>query len=288
MDLKRLSNSGWLYRAVLATWIAGAIIVMFLLSKIDSIINVEMYKHGLQFSSDWANPYWTYLNLNYVALGVPVALSLFVIALGFVQRSRMVFGRIAGRLPRSRLEMFTSWIKKVGGSVAGRLVRSRPRGFISGIRKVFGRISARLAKSRPKELVPRIGRVSEKVAGRLARSRSKESTPKIKKVVEKVAAPQPVLPVPQPVASQEQRRPESSWTTSTTSDVAEKLGPAHTSCPSCGKTFGRPMVMLDFEGGKSRLVNVCPYCGHVLGFAENGESSGVDVQVADLDEELKH
>ncbi len=36
-------------------------------------------------------------------------------------------------------------------------------------------------------------------------------------------------------------------------------------CPSCKKTFTQPLVMLDFEGGKSKLVNVCPYCNQVLG-----------------------
>jgi uncharacterized Zn-finger protein len=37
------------------------------------------------------------------------------------------------------------------------------------------------------------------------------------------------------------------------------------SCPSCGKVFSRPLIMLDFSGGKTRLVNICPYCNHKLG-----------------------
>jgi uncharacterized Zn-finger protein len=40
------------------------------------------------------------------------------------------------------------------------------------------------------------------------------------------------------------------------------------SCPKCKRVFGRPLVMLDFSGGKTRFVNVCPYCNHVLGTAE--------------------
>ena len=36
------------------------------------------------------------------------------------------------------------------------------------------------------------------------------------------------------------------------------------SCPSCKKTFSRPMVMLDFENGKPKLVNTCPYCNAKL------------------------
>jgi uncharacterized Zn-finger protein len=36
------------------------------------------------------------------------------------------------------------------------------------------------------------------------------------------------------------------------------------SCPSCKKVFSKPLVMLDFPGGKAKLVNVCPYCNTVL------------------------
>ena len=48
------------------------------------------------------------------------------------------------------------------------------------------------------------------------------------------------------------------------------------SCPECKKVFGRALVMLDFRSGTNRMVSVCPYCNHVLGFqadekAENDE-----------------
>jgi DNA-directed RNA polymerase subunit RPC12/RpoP len=39
------------------------------------------------------------------------------------------------------------------------------------------------------------------------------------------------------------------------------------SCPKCKKLFGTPLNMLDFSSGKAQLVNVCPYCNHVLGDA---------------------
>jgi hypothetical protein len=51
-------------------------------------------------------------------------------------------------------------------------------------------------------------------------------------------------------------------------------------CPKCHKVFGKPLSMLDFSMGKTRLVNVCPYCNHVLGDAEREEKD--DVQVVDL------
>ena len=56
------------------------------------------------------------------------------------------------------------------------------------------------------------------------------------------------------------------------------------SCPKCRRVFSKPLVMLDFSGGKTRLVNVCPYCNHVLN-REGGEAEKEDVGVVDLDEE---
>ena len=55
-------------------------------------------------------------------------------------------------------------------------------------------------------------------------------------------------------------------------------------CPKCHKVFGKPLSMLDFSGGKTRLVNVCPYCNHVLGDAD--DSSSDDIRVADTEEEV--
>jgi uncharacterized Zn-finger protein len=40
------------------------------------------------------------------------------------------------------------------------------------------------------------------------------------------------------------------------------------SCSACHKVVSKPLVMLDFSGGKARLVNVCPYCNAILATAE--------------------
>jgi DNA-directed RNA polymerase subunit RPC12/RpoP len=60
------------------------------------------------------------------------------------------------------------------------------------------------------------------------------------------------------------------------------------SCPNCKKAFRRPIVMLNFEAGKNRLVNVCPYCSHVLGNAEDEETAKIGFQIADADKKLTH
>jgi len=58
------------------------------------------------------------------------------------------------------------------------------------------------------------------------------------------------------------------------------------SCPNCNKVFTRPLVMLDFASGKPKLVNVCPYCNHLLPNAENERGANSNFHVTKLDEKL--
>lgn len=60
------------------------------------------------------------------------------------------------------------------------------------------------------------------------------------------------------------------------------------SCPSCKRTFGKPLVVLDFSSGKGRLVNVCPYCNAKLGDGGKREvERDVEVGVFGMDERVK-
>jgi hypothetical protein len=61
-----------------------------------------------------------------------------------------------------------------------------------------------------------------------------------------------------------------------------------TCCPSCKKVFSRPLVMLNYNNGKRRIVNVCPYCYHVIGNAEKDKTSESNFQIADSDKKLIH
>jgi uncharacterized Zn-finger protein len=144
---------------------------MFSLNQIDLIVHGDLYEFGLQPSIEWWNPYWFYARLSLVALGLPIILSIFAIALSFAKKTDKTSETEAKRQPR-----------------------------------------------------------------------------------------------PQPVVSEERKVRENHMLLS---------------CPSCKKVFGKPLVMLNFEGGKTRLVNVCPYCNHMLGTAENQENVNVDFQVPD-------
>jgi len=59
------------------------------------------------------------------------------------------------------------------------------------------------------------------------------------------------------------------------------------SCPSCKKTFGKPLVMLDFSGGKPGLVNTCPYCNARLGEEYVKEDKDIEMRVLSKDEKVK-
>jgi uncharacterized Zn-finger protein len=195
MSSNRLFNSQRFNRVVivvLAVWIASAAFGIYLLTRFDTLVHGQLYDFGLRFDQAWASSYYSYMQLMYIALGVPIALSVFSIAIGFKRET----------------------------------------------------------------------------------DKAPEPAPKLKP---KLTQPQPQ---PRPVVCEERKVKVKEVNNSNNSMVI--------SCPSCKKVFGRPLVMLNFEGGKTRLVNVCPYCNHVLGNAENEQTPKSDFQIADEDKKLTH
>jgi hypothetical protein len=58
------------------------------------------------------------------------------------------------------------------------------------------------------------------------------------------------------------------------------------SCPNCKRSFGRALVMLDFRGGKNRMVSVCPYCNSFLGYTSEEKASSESFHVAASEEKI--
>jgi uncharacterized Zn-finger protein len=58
------------------------------------------------------------------------------------------------------------------------------------------------------------------------------------------------------------------------------------SCPHCKKVFGKALVMLDFRGGKNRMVSVCPYCNNVLGYTSEEKATNESFHVATPDKKV--
>ncbi len=175
MSLNRLVSNQWFSRIVLAVWVTSAVLAMFLLTRIDLIVNGQLYSYNLQFAPAWADPYWNYTHLIYVGLGIPMTLS---------------FTRKIDQTPLN--------------------VTKEPKSVQQVVRQ--------------------------------------ERKAKVKK------------------------------------NTGVNLG----SCPSCQKVFSKPIVMLNFDRGKTKLVNICPYCNQVLDGVQNEKSPENEVQIAELDKKLTH
>jgi len=169
MALKNMWGNSRLGRSVLVAWLVCSAMVIFLLVNLDSIVHDQLYEFGLQFSSDWANPYWLALRLTYVCLAVPSILTAAALGLDF-------------------------W-------------------------KVFS---------------------------------DKKQVPVRRPSREPVGKPEPVR---KPALRVQDSRGNSTPIL----------------CPSCKKTFGKPLVILDFSTGKAKLANTCPYCNKILGDTNGNE-----------------
>jgi len=209
MDAKTSDDLGWLSYIVLGVWIVNAILVAFLLTRIDSIVHGQLYAYGLQFSHNWADPYWDSVRLIYVFMGVPTALS--AIVLGIV------------------------------------LTRNR---------KITKEYFARLRNRRQKVAVE-----AQKV--KVETEDEAEEIPVVRSSREPELPAEPYEPEMEVINGVE----------------AKENNGLLISCPHCKKVFNRPLVMLDFSSGKTRLVNICPYCNHTLGEAsDNGDASFQDFE----------
>ena len=47
---------------------AMLLIVLLLLFQIDQLVNGTLYNYGLEFSSDWAQPYWLFMRVSLVLI----------------------------------------------------------------------------------------------------------------------------------------------------------------------------------------------------------------------------
>jgi len=188
----------WLSYLNLVVCIVSALVVTFYLTKIDSVVHVQLYQYGLQFSMDWAAPYWNSVQLIYLALGFPTVISIAVLGL--------------------------------------RLIRSRKNA------------TGHFAKTRTP----------------VAKQKENFEIPKFKTGI--AVREEELVAV---TAEQESEHSEER-------DANPKSQGANgllVSCPSCSKVFNRPLVMLDFSRGETRLVNICPYCNHTLGVASPEKKS---------------
>jgi uncharacterized Zn-finger protein len=76
-------------RVLLLIQIVGTGLVIgavFLLLRLDEVVNVLLYKYGLQFDYEWAVPYWTLLRTVLAVLGCVAGVSAFAVVLTILGR----------------------------------------------------------------------------------------------------------------------------------------------------------------------------------------------------------
>jgi uncharacterized Zn-finger protein len=157
MTVKTFLRGSLFQRIVILVWLVSSGLVIFSQKNVDSIVNVTLYHYGLQFSDNWAQPYWFYARMLYVTQFASIALSLVALGSGF--------------LKKENVDKQTS---------------------------------------KHKETIKKTAATREETNGR---------------------------------------------------DIV-------ISCSSCKRVFSKPLVMLDFSGGKAKLINVCPYCNTVVDKAQ--------------------
>lgn len=79
--VRRLTSNSWLTRIVLLLWLVSSIFVIFAVSRIDSIVNQQLYSFGLRFSYEWADPYWAFMRTIFVCIALPGAASVALLLL---------------------------------------------------------------------------------------------------------------------------------------------------------------------------------------------------------------
>jgi uncharacterized Zn-finger protein len=178
---------------VLGVWIIAGFLSVFLLLRIDSIIHVQLYDYGLQFSPDWANPYWATVDIVFVALALPMLLSAVVLGMMLVRSRNISLNFLAKKKPAP--------------------AKIRPQ----EVKRVQPKLQIGTAIQEDRLMSIGFGQESEPGKEAKGKPQMQEGTGLL------------------------------------------------ISCPSCKRVFNRPLVMLDFSNGKTRLVNICPYCNHNLG-----------------------
>lgn len=73
-------------RLVLLVCLISSGLVIFSQKNVDAIVNGTMYHYGLQFSNNWAQPYWAYEHLLYASQFVSIALGTVALAFGFLKK----------------------------------------------------------------------------------------------------------------------------------------------------------------------------------------------------------
>ena len=214
MSSKTREELLWIGFIVLAVWIVNGILIFFLLTRLDTIVNVQMYNYGLQFNRQWADPYWSSMNLIMFFTALPMVLSIVMFALGLtthIKKTSIFFQR------RKSVHLPVREVKEEKEGVIPVAFTTEPK-------------KPDCNTEHPEE-PPR------------------EELDVVQPEIVRVEVCRTEVKVEKTNANQESMAKEDFLVIS---------------CPNCGKVSNRPLMMLDFNKGLTQLVNVCPFCNHIL------------------------
>jgi hypothetical protein len=229
---------------VMTVWTLNGVLIFFLLSRLNSIVNVQLYNYGLQFNSQWADPYGSIMELLMIFTALPMALSIVIFALGvFVFRKKplaFLLRRKSISIPVQEAKEEKQNIEEVG----------KKEGEIETESVISVTIES---ESEELEVKPELSEESQQ---------------------EDVGLIQPEL-IKVEVCKSE---PEVQKTDISEEPKAKESAGLVISCSNCGKVFSKPMVMLDFNKGTTRLLNVCPFCNQILDETVEAKKSDGETQ----------
>ena len=179
----------------------------YFLNQLDQIVHGQLYNYHLEFSLEWANPYWNILRIIQTLLGVA----------GAATGISLVFSIKKEILSKKSTEKVT--------------LTQRPQKGIPQVPAVHRAVD-RQTVSPP----------SQRTAGLSAPITKPAISPSQPAPITPVAPTGPT-PTPQQFSS-------------------EIPGPIR--CPHCGRAFTQPLRMLDFQGDRPRIINICPFCNEII------------------------
>jgi len=189
--------------------LAASAAAAYTLNMIDTIVHGTLYSYGLQFSYDWASPYWTLLRIIQVLLSIVIVTTIADIL--FTVRTY-----VTEKKPMARASPYTKVVKKA----------------------------------------PVLTRASEGTSPIFAEPRPLTSTTT---AASPVPSTQPPISRPTPAPT-----PLSAPVPVPSPSHADSDASGLFKCAHCGKTFTQPLRMLDFQGDRPRIVNICPFCNETL------------------------
>ena len=214
LNIKGIFINSRFKQLVLLICIANAIIIYFLLTRIDLVVHGDLYSFGLVYNSEWADSYRLFMCSIYACLVIPVVLSGLV--LGF------------SLLDKPNLTQMQRKVTVTPSKLPGKTVKD--------------------AENTP-ILPDKPLKTQKKLQANLP---------------EKNISSEPRKEVKSPPITEGEMEP---------GEHNQQSNSMIISCPKCKKVFSRPLVMLDFGGGKAKLVNVCPYCNQTLGTTDEEQDN---------------